>query len=172
SRTSARDCFVHSSSRLSASRSAITLAYCARASCQERAASTRRPLCHISLPPIGEVEGRNAECLRGAEVDHQYVLVRVLHRQIGWLLGLEDAIDICRSGPVEMGRVGPIGQQAAVDGVATGRVDGRETVACRQCDEERTIGEGEGVREHYQTAAGRTRLCLDRRFHLADAANR
>src|SRR5262245_7215474 len=155
SRTSARDCFVHSSSRLSASRSAITLAYCARASCQERAASTRRPLCHISLPPIGEVEGRNAECLRGVEVDHQYVLVRVLHRQIGWLLALEDAIDICRSAPVEIDRVGPIGQQAAVDGLATDRVDGREAVAGRQWDEGRTIGEGDGVRAHYHAPAGR-----------------
>ena len=35
-----------------------------------------------------------AERLRGLEVDHQLVLGRLLHRQIGRLLALEDAIDI------------------------------------------------------------------------------
>ena len=39
-----------------------------------------------------------AERLGGFEVDHQLVLGRRLHRQVGWLLALEDAIDIaCRA---------------------------------------------------------------------------
>jgi hypothetical protein len=32
--------------------------------------------------------------LRGLEVDRQLVLGRRLHRQVGWLLALEDAIDV------------------------------------------------------------------------------
>ena len=35
-----------------------------------------------------------AERLGGPEVDHQFVLGRRLHRQIGRLLALEDAVDI------------------------------------------------------------------------------
>ncbi len=37
----------------------------------------------------GEAEG-----LGGLEIDHQLVLCRRLHRKIGWLLSLEDTIDI------------------------------------------------------------------------------
>jgi hypothetical protein len=41
---------------------------------------------------------REAECLGCFEIDHQLVLSGRLHRQVGWLLALEDAIDIaCRA---------------------------------------------------------------------------
>jgi hypothetical protein len=43
-------------------------------------------------------------------------------------------------------------------------------VTGRQRDERGTIGGGEGVRQHDQTAAGHACLCLDRRFNLVDAA--
>src|SRR5262249_56710780 len=95
----------------------------------------------------------DAKRLGCLEVDEQLVLGRRLHRQVRWLCSPEDAIDVRRGTPAEIDRVGPLGQQAAVDCLAPGRLDGREAVACRQCDEGRTIGEGEGVREHYQTAA-------------------
>ena len=72
-------------------------------------------------------------CFCGFEIDYQRVLVRCLHRKLGRLLALEDAIDVARGAPIEIDRVGPIGQQAALDGLATDRVDGREAVACRQC---------------------------------------
>src|SRR6266705_7013474 len=35
-----------------------------------------------------------ADCLGGSQVDHQLVLGRRLHRQVGRLLPLEDAIDV------------------------------------------------------------------------------
>jgi hypothetical protein len=41
----------------------------------------------------------NADCLCGLEVDHQFVLGRRLHRQIGRLLALENAIDVSRRNP-------------------------------------------------------------------------
>ena len=37
---------------------------------------------------------RNAERLGGLEIDHHFVLGQRLHRQVGRLLALEDAIDI------------------------------------------------------------------------------
>ena len=48
------------------------------------------------LVGCGEQRLRNgqSEHLCGLEIDNQFVLGRRLHRQIGWLLALEDAIDI------------------------------------------------------------------------------
>jgi hypothetical protein len=37
---------------------------------------------------------REAERLRSLEIDHQFVLGRVLHRQVARFLALEDAIDV------------------------------------------------------------------------------
>ena len=37
---------------------------------------------------------REAECLRGLEIDDQFELGRCLHRQFGWILALEDAVDV------------------------------------------------------------------------------
>ena len=62
-----------------------------------------------------------AERLRGLEVDHQFVLGRRLHRQVGGLLALEDAIDVAGRAPVLVGRIRPVGDQAAAgDEVADG----------------------------------------------------
>ena len=48
------------------------------------------------------------------------VLGRRLHRQVGRLLALEDAIDIAGRAPVLVDEIGPIGDQAAaVDEVAS-----------------------------------------------------
>ena len=41
-----------------------------------------------------------AERLGGLEIDHQLVLGRRLHRQVGRLLALEDAIDVAGRAPV------------------------------------------------------------------------
>src|SRR5881296_3175170 len=48
-----------------------------------------------------EQRGRDFKAERscGLEVDHQLVLGRRLHRQVGWFLALEDAIDVTRRGP-------------------------------------------------------------------------
>ena len=52
------------------------------------------------LVGASEHRGRQVEAqrLRGLEVYHQLVLGRRLHRQVGRLLALEDAIDVA-SGP-------------------------------------------------------------------------
>ena len=54
------------------------------------------------------------ECLSGLEIDHQLVLGRRLYRQVGWLLALEDAIDVARRAPVLVDVIRTIGDQAAI----------------------------------------------------------
>ena len=54
-----------------------------------------------------------AERLGGLEVDHQLVLGRRLHRQVGRLLALEDAVDVAGRAPVLVDLIRPIGDQAA-----------------------------------------------------------
>ena len=51
--------------------------------------------------------------LGGLEVDHQFVLGRRLHRQVGRLLALEDAIDVAGRAPELIEKIRPIGDQAA-----------------------------------------------------------
>jgi len=48
-----------------------------------------------------------AERFRGLEVDDQLVLGRRLHRQVGGLLALEDAIDIAGGAPEWVDRIRP-----------------------------------------------------------------
>src|SRR5262245_29481637 len=53
------------------------------------------------------------ECLGGLEVDRQIVLGRPLHRKVGRLGALEDAIDVNCRAPELVDDIGPIGDQTA-----------------------------------------------------------
>jgi hypothetical protein len=55
---------------------------------------------------------RQAERFSGLEVDDQLVLGRRLHRQVGRLLGLEDAVDIAGRAAVLVDQVRPVGDEA------------------------------------------------------------
>src|SRR5262249_20790802 len=69
-----------------------------------------------------------AERLGGLEVDYQFELGRSLHRQIGRLLPLEDAIDIGRRKLEMMALLTSVGQQTAELSKETPRTDGWQTV--------------------------------------------
>ena len=64
-----------------------------------------------------------AQCLRGFEIDHQFVLGRRLYRQVSGLFALEDAVNIrrCLSKPID--HVGSVGDQAAVCGKYVQRIN-------------------------------------------------
>src|SRR5262245_17364512 len=62
------------------------------------------------LVGAGEQRWRHsdAERLRGLEIDCQLVLGRRLYRQVGWLLALENAIDVrCRT-PMHVYKIRPV----------------------------------------------------------------
>src|SRR5262245_59553590 len=86
----------------------------------------------------GEQRLRNGQTERlcGLEIDNQLVLGRRLHRHIGWLLALEDAIDIPRGPPDCIVWIRSVRDQATVHGVITIRINGRQFVASGKTDYE------------------------------------
>ena len=64
-----------------------------------------------------------AERLGGLEIDDRLVLDRRLHRQVGWLLALEDAIDVAGRLPVLVDLDRPVGDQAAVSNEEPSGID-------------------------------------------------
>src|SRR5436190_18603169 len=63
------------------------------------------------LVGAGEQDWRHFEAERscGLEVNHKLVLGRRLHRQVGRLLALEDAIDVSGRAPALVDQIGSIG---------------------------------------------------------------
>src|ERR1700758_817326 len=84
----------------------------------------------------GEKRLRNTqpECLRGIEIEYQLILCWRLHRQIGRLLALEDAIDVTGGAAVLIDRVCPISEEGAGEGERV--VDRGETVFGRESDDQ------------------------------------
>jgi hypothetical protein len=72
-----------------------------------------------------EQRRRHGETKRlcGLEIDRQFVLGRCLHRQVGRLFAFEDAVDVARRSPKWIGRIWPVGDQAAAGDEEAGRVD-------------------------------------------------
>src|SRR5258708_4592938 len=66
---------------------------------------------------VGAAEQRErddeAEGFRGLEVDDQLDFRRLLDRQVGWLLALENPADICACRMIGVGKVAAVAHQAA-----------------------------------------------------------
>src|SRR5262245_62126511 len=73
-----------------------------------------------------------AERFRRLEVDHEFVLCRVLHRQVGRLLALEDATDVSCSAAVLFDFISSVGDQAAIGDELADGVDRRQPVLGRE----------------------------------------
>ena len=77
-----------------------------------------------------------AERLRGLEIDDELEFGRRLHRHVGGLLALKDAIDIPRGPPDRIVGIGSVGDQAAVYGVIAIGINRRQFVASGETDDE------------------------------------
>src|SRR5215216_617764 len=76
-----------------------------------------------------------AERFRGLEIDDQFVLGRRLHRQVGRLLALEDAVDVSSRAPKLVEEIRAIGNQAAGGDEVAFIVDTGQPVAGGQRDD-------------------------------------
>ena len=77
-----------------------------------------------------------AERLGGLEVEHHFVLVRCLHRQIGRLLTLKDTVHVAACAPVLVGKISPIGDQPASGNEEAFEVDRGQLVPICKCDDQ------------------------------------
>src|ERR1700758_3863162 len=70
--------------------------------------------------------------LGGLQVDHELILGRSLHRQVGWLFAFEDAIDVTGRAPVLIDGIRAVGDQAACSDEEAVGVDGGQTGSRRK----------------------------------------
>src|SRR5215813_10313450 len=64
-----------------------------------------------------------AQCLRGLEVDDEFILGRRLHRQVGRLLASKDAVDVAGGAAVLVEEIRTVGDETAGGGEVTQGVD-------------------------------------------------
>jgi hypothetical protein len=77
-----------------------------------------------------------AESFGGLEIDHELILRRCLHGQVGGLLAPQNAIDVLGGTPELVGPIGSVGGEATVDDDVTVRVHGGQLISRRQLDDE------------------------------------
>ena len=85
----------------------------------------------ITSSARASTEGRHfkAERLGGLEVDHQFVLGRRLHRQVGRFLAPEDAIDVAGRAPVLVDDIRTVAGPAAIPDEVWIRINSGQSMA-------------------------------------------
>ena len=99
------------------------------------------------------------------------VLGRRLHRQVGRLLALEDAIDVAGRLPVLIDVISPIGDQAAGGDEGSVEVDRGQFVSGRQRDDQVAMTGRQRARRHDQSAIAGAREGRDGALDLAGVAH-
>ena len=101
----------------------------------------------------------------------QLVLGRRLHRHVGRLLALEDAIDIAGRAPVLVDQIGSVGDQPAGGNNEASEVDGGQLVPSRQCDDQVAMNRRWRAPRHDQAAIGGARERRDGALDLASVTH-
>src|SRR5262249_36878872 len=104
------------------------------------------------------------ERLRGLEVDHQLELGRRLHRKLGRLGALENAVNVGCRPPELVAHLGPIGQKTAARRIETIGIDRGQAMAGRQRDDKVATIHGAHIWQHDQAAVRHAREGLDGHF--------
>ena len=111
-----------------------------------------------------------AQRLGGLEIDDKLILRRRLHRHVGWLLALEDAVDVAGRAPVLIDPIRPIGDQAAGGDEVAIEVDRGQLVPRRKRDDQIAMNQCRPARGHDQTAIRGAREGRDGALDLAGVA--
>jgi hypothetical protein len=120
----------------------------------------------------GEQRRRNSKskCFGGLEIDHQFKFGRRLNWEIGWLLALEDAIDVTGRPPELVDSIRPVGDQAAFGDVEPIAVNRGQLVPGRKCSDQFAMNRVPGARCHDQAAVRQAREGRDGTFDLGSVA--
>src|SRR4029077_18636921 len=102
----------------------------------------------------GEQRWRHGETerMRGLEIDGQLVFGRRLHRKVGDLVALEDAVDIAGGVRPLVGLIVAVAQQSAVRYVILEGIPRRQPVTRRSLNDRIALRVVEGARQHDQSS--------------------
>src|SRR6476619_2370344 len=91
----------------------------------------------------GEYGGRDlqTERLCGLEVNQELVFRRVLHRQVGRFLDLQDAVNVASCATMLVDLIRSVGNQATIGGPTGSGIDGWQSVPGRERDDKIPITE-------------------------------
>ena len=89
-----------------------------------------------------------SERLGSLAINHQLVLHRRLHWQVGGLLAFEDAVDVAGSAPERIDGVRPVGDKTASGDEVTERVDRRQSVPSREHSNQIAMNHRRRARRH------------------------
>src|SRR6266566_5832536 len=105
------------------------------------------------------------------EIDRQFILDRRLHRQVGRLLALEDAIHVACRVPKLVDESRPIGDQAAANDEVACEVNRGQFVSGRQRDDQIAMNRRQSASRYDQAAIRGTREGRDSALDLASVTH-